>query len=326
LNAVAKARRAQTGLDFGSTVTQMTNPYPVATVCTHAVPEAGSTDPRTVKPLPASITPVKPTPLGGRGPRGAVPPWPAGLALFLLVSLSVEAAHAADKGLQAIIASSAGSSTPLIVVGFVGGFVRHDDLRHSEVQLAQRLRTAHPDHLRVATFGNWQRKAAHRIILRWLDTDEDGVLSDEEKRSARIVLFGHSWGGAAVISLARQLQREGIPVLLTVQVDSIAKPGQNDRLVPVNVARAVNFYQTRGLLHGRSRITAADPAHTEILGNFFFNYQKIPEECSQYPWLTRHLFPGHTAIECDPQVWSQIEGLIGRYGFAPPAASEATLR
>jgi len=92
-------------------------------------------------------------------------------------------------------------------------------------------------------------------------------------------------------------------------------------VVPANVAYAVNFYQTRGLLHGRSRITAADPAETEILGDFFRNYNKPPAECSKYPWLTRHLFPGHTAIECDPQVWSQVEGLIENYSFAAETAS-----
>lgn len=257
----------------------------------------------------------------GRG-RPA-PPWAAVLVLAIPISLSAENARSADSTLQPVVASAAGSSTPLIVVGFVGGFVRHDDLRHSEVQLAQKLRAEHPDHLRIATFGNWHRKAAHRDILRWLDTDEDGRLSAAEKRGARIVLFGHSWGGAAVISLARQLQREGSPVLLTVQVDSIAKPGQDDRLVPANVARAINSYQTRGLLHGRSRITAADPAQTEILGDFFFDYRETPAECSQYPWFTRHLFRGHTAIECDPQVWSQIEGLIDKYSFTGQAASVA---
>ncbi len=253
-------------------------------------------------------------------------PWVAALVLsILIIHLSAGTAHSADKAAQPV-ASAASIATPMIVVGFVGGFVGHDDLRHSEVQLAQRLRATHPDHVRVATFENWHRKAAHRAILRWLDTDEDGELSDAEKRNARIVLFGHSWGGAAVISLARELQRESIPVLLTVQVDSIAKPGQNDRVVPANVARAVNFYQTRGLLHGRRRITAADPEHTEILGDFLFDYKATPAECSQYPWLTRHLFPGHTAIECDPQVWSQIEGLIDKYSFAEQDAPVTGLR
>jgi len=240
--------------------------------------------------------------------------------LLIFINFSVKAAHSADAAPQPI-ASGGHASAPVIVVGFVGGFVHRDDLRHSEVQLAQKLQATHPERLRVAMFQNWHRKAAHQAVLQWLDTGQDGHLTDQEKRGAHIILFGHSWGGAAVISLARELQQEKIPVLLTIQVDSIAKPGHDDRVVPANVAYAVNFYQTRGLLHGRPRITAADPAQTRILGDFFQNYNKPPTECSRYPWLTRHLFSGHTAIECDPLVWSQIEDLIDNYSLAEKKAS-----
>jgi hypothetical protein len=246
--------------------------------------------------------------------------WAIVLVLLIFINFSAKAAHSADATAQPI-ASSANASAPVIVVGFVGGFVHHDDLRHSEVQLARKLQASHPERLRVAMFQNWHRKAAHQTILQWLDTGRDGHLTDEEKRGAHIILFGHSWGGAAVISLARELQQESIPVLLTIPVDSVAKPGHDDRVVPANVAYAVNFYQTRGLLHGRPEITAADPVQTRILGDFFQDYNKPPAECSQYPWLTRHLFPGHTAIECDPQLWSQIEDLIDNYSFAEKKAS-----
>ncbi len=247
--------------------------------------------------------------------------WAVVLVLLIFINFSAEAAHSADATAQPI-ASSANASPPVIVVGFVGGFVRHDDLRHSEVQLARKLQASHPERLHVVMFQNWHREAAHQTILQWLDTGHDGHLTDEERRSAHIILFGHSWGGAAVISLARELQQEKIPVLLTIQVDSIAKPGHDDRVVPANVAYAVNFYQTRGLLHGRPRITAADPAQTRILGDFFQDYNKPPTECSRYPWLTRHLFSGHIAIECDPQVWSQIEDLIDNYSSAEQKASD----
>jgi predicted transcriptional regulator len=241
--------------------------------------------------------------------------------LLIFINFSANAAHSANAAAQPI-ASSANASAPVIVVGFVGGFVRDDDIRHSEVQLAQKLRASYPQHLRVAMFQNWHRKAAHQTILRWLDTGDDGNLTNEEKRNAHLILFGHSWGAAAVISLARELKQEKIPVLLTIQVDSIAKPSQNDGVVPANVAYAVNFYQTRGLLHGRRRIRAADPAQTKILGDYFQDYNKPPAECSQYPWLTRHLFQGHTAIECDPLLWSQIEGLIEKYSSAEEKASD----
>ena len=109
----------------------------------------------------------------------------------------------------------------------------------------------------------------------WMPTD-DGSLVSEEKQNARIIIFGHSWGASETVELARQLGKEGIPVLLTIQVDSVSKLGENDAVIPANVAQAVNFYQLDGMLHGQPKIRAADPAHTRILGNFRSDYKSKP--------------------------------------------------
>jgi len=121
---------------------------------------------------------------------------------------------------------------PAIVIGFLGGMVRHDDAVHSEVQIAADLRKKYPEGVYVATFENRRLADARKAILSALDTDRDGKLSDYEKRNARIILYGHSWGASAVVALARDLNKDGVPVLLTVQVDSVAKTGQNDALIP----------------------------------------------------------------------------------------------
>ena len=197
-----------------------------------------------------------------------------------------------------------------IVVGFVGGFVHSDDLRHSEVQLIQRLRATYGSRVRAEIFDNRQIKEAHSFVLSALDTDNDGHLSGEERQQARIIFFGHSWGASAAVYLARDLERDGIPVSLTVQVDSIRKHGEDDSVIPPNVHEAVNFYQTGGILRGRSRIRALDPSRTTILGNFRYGYPAEPAECSRYPWHDRFFFKGHTAIECDPRVWSEVNALI----------------
>jgi pimeloyl-ACP methyl ester carboxylesterase len=232
------------------------------------------------------------------------------LSLWFLVFVLASAgtAYAAENA-----TSSLASPAPAIVIGFVGGFVHHNDLRHSEVQLAQRLRTEYRDRVHIEILENRRWRTADQIIRRWLDANQDGALSDPEKRGARVILFGSSWGAAAVISLARRLEQENIPVRLTVQVDSIAKLGQDDRVIPGNVENAINFYQTRGLLHGRSKITAADPAHTEVLGDFRFNHAKAPTQCHAYPWLDRLLFSSHIAMSCDPAIWSQVQALISTY-------------
>lgn len=207
-------------------------------------------------------------------------------------------------------ARSQSSLPPVLVVGFVGGFVHVNDLRHSEVQLALQLQATCGDQVKVRIFENRQRVKAHRWVLEQLG--ETQVTKPESKRNSRasIILFGHSWGASTVIYLAQELERDRVPVALTIQVDSIAKNGNDDSVVPSNVAEAINFYQTHGILHGRTTITAADPSRTKILGNLRFNYKKAPPECRAYPWYDRLFFAGHTSIECDPRVWSQVEALI----------------
>lgn len=211
---------------------------------------------------------------------------------------------------------------PAIIIGFVGGFVRHDDPVRGEVQLAARLRKEYPTGVDVETFESYRGEKAHQKILELLDTNHTGSLTTEEKKNARIIVYGHSWGGAETVNLARALERDGIRVLLTLQVDSVSKRGSNDTLIPANVAQAVNYYQSNGLLHGHRKIRAADPTHTQIIGNFRFDYKKSSLKCSDYPWYNRIFVKAHTQIECDPIVWNQVESLIR--SNLPPQPAQST--
>ncbi len=180
----------------------------------------------------------------------------------------------------------------------------------SEVQLATKLREQYPNITYVDTYENTHWKDARETILKLLDADKNGKLSAEEKQHARIILFGHSWGASATVTLARELGSLGIPVLLTVQVDSIQKIGQKDDVIPSNVVEAINFFQPDGMLHGRRLIRAEDPAKTKILGNQEFSYKHTSLSCKGYPWQQYLFAKEHMYIECDPEVWTQIEGLI----------------
>jgi hypothetical protein len=211
---------------------------------------------------------------------------------------------------QPAITTEAYAESPVIVIGFVGGFIKRDNLVHSEVQLAARLRQEYPTGVNVETFESYHRKEARQRILEILDSHHTGAPSAEEKEKVRIILYGHSWGGSEVVLLARALEKDGIPVLLTLQIDSVSKPGRNGTIISANVARAVNFYQSQGLLRGDHDIRAADPARTEIIGNFQFDYKKSSLKCSDYPWYDRIITKAHTQIECDPIVWKQAESLI----------------
>src|ERR1700746_91386 len=61
--------------------------------------------------------------------------------------------------------TSPGGMPPAIVIGFLGGFVRHDNLVHSEVQLAARLRKAYPTGVVVETYESYNGENARKKIF-----------------------------------------------------------------------------------------------------------------------------------------------------------------
>jgi hypothetical protein len=198
----------------------------------------------------------------------------------------------------------------LIVIGFMGGNVSPGNLLHREALVAQELQQSYPLGLHAAVFANHDAQSALHAVLQLLDINGDGRLSDTEKSAARIVIYGHSWGASETVTLARRLNDLGIPVLLTIQVDSVEKSNEDDRSIPPNVREAVNFYQTQGLLHGRSSIAAMDPRQTTILGNFESSYREHPVRCTGFPWFARMFMRPHIEIENDPSVWARIVSLI----------------
>lgn len=202
------------------------------------------------------------------------------------------------------------ASPQLIVIGFMGGRVSGNNLLHNEALLAKQLREDYPSRVYATSFANRDAHKALKIVLHLLDTDRDGSLSADEKREARIVIYGHSWGASETIALARRLNALNIPVLLTIQVDSIQKTNENDEDIPPNVREAINFYQTEGLLRGRTRIEAMDPGQTTILGNYKSSYKTTPVSCANYPWFARTFMRSHIEIENDPLVWSRIAAII----------------
>jgi hypothetical protein len=234
-----------------------------------------------------------------------------------LLSLMTALAFGEDPASPRISGSNQPAAQPILVVGFLGGHVKPGNRVHSTVQLAEKLRKQYPG-VWVKVFENHSGSEALREVLGQLDVDHDGSLSQEEKQNARIILYGHSWGASEEVELARQLAKVEVPVLLTIQVDSVHKIGENDAVIPSNVEQAVNFYQPHGFVHGRKHIRAADPDRTEVMGNFRFDYSGSSLRCEGYPWFNRLLIKPHVQIECDPELWNQVESLI-RSRLSDPA-------
>jgi hypothetical protein len=198
----------------------------------------------------------------------------------------------------------------VIVIGFVGGFARHDDQGHPEVQFAEYLRDHYRPDVHAEVFGNHDGKKALHEVLRLLDSDGNGNPSSTEREHAKIIIYGHSWGATETVVFARELAKQGIPVQLTIQMDSIGKFGRDDSRIPSNVANAINFYQSRGPLQGLTEIVAANPAQTTIIGNLHMTYEGLRINCANYPWYARTLNKPHHEIENDPRVWDLAATLI----------------
>lgn len=194
-----------------------------------------------------------------------------------------------------------------LVIGFLGGYDRWDDSHRAVRQLVLTLRER--PGVYADSISNHRRALALKLIREALDTNRDGKLDAQERANGRVILFGQSWGGAAAVATARDLEKLGIPVLLTAQVDSV---GVHDDVIPANVRAAVNFYQHDPFttIHGRARIRASDPSKTLILGNFESSYvfRSVDESNAS---KARQVFGGsHTKMEVDPVVWSRVEQYI----------------
>jgi hypothetical protein len=83
-----------------------------------------------------------------------------------------------------------------IIIGFVGGFVRSDDIKHPEAQFAAYLREAYPSAVHAEVFANHDGKHALRRVLQLLTENADGVFASRENKNSRITIYGHSWGAS----------------------------------------------------------------------------------------------------------------------------------
>lgn len=196
----------------------------------------------------------------------------------------------------------------ILILGFMGGREPWNNNERSVRRLALKLRSTYSRDIWVETVENKKRTLAIELIRNAVDGNRDGKLDDKERASIRLILYGQSFGGAAVVKLARQLQKMGVPVFLTVQVDSV---GRGDRVIPSNVLRAANLFQSNGwFIQGEPEIRAEDQTRTTIIGNFKFDYAHKKIDISRVSWGKKAFRIAHTKMEYDPEVWDKVEELI----------------
>ncbi|MEK6288526.1 MAG: hypothetical protein AABO57_22645 [Acidobacteriota bacterium] len=196
----------------------------------------------------------------------------------------------------------------ILILGFMGGREPWNNDDRNVRKLALKLRSMHDPAIQVETVENKKRSLAIELISKAFDRNRDGKLDERERASIRLILYGQSFGGAAVVKLARQLKKIDVPVTLMVQVDSIGRGG---RVIPSNVARAANLFQRNGwFIRGEPEIRAEDPARTTIIGNLKYDYSHKQIDVSNVPLMKKAFRVAHTRMEYDPDVWAKVEELI----------------
>jgi hypothetical protein len=195
-----------------------------------------------------------------------------------------------------------------LVIGFLGGSQRWDDDSRGVRQLAVKLDEMSLPKVEIETFQNRRRDLAMEFIHKALDRNEDDNLDSQERASARLILYGQSLGGSTVVKLSKDLEKLDIPVLLTVQVDSV---GFSDHLIPSNVLKAANLFQSNDwIFRGENEILALDPEATIILANIEFDYSDKEVDMTAQPWQRRLFSTPHSMMDADPEVWAIVEELI----------------
>ena len=241
--------------------------------------------------------------------RGKARPLVCSLASGILVSLLVSGC-VSSRGQRYLHFST---PTPIernetLIMGFMGGRDSWDNADVGVGRLAGRLRALGLPGVHVETVENSKRDIAVQLVRNSFDRNRDGTLNAMERDSSQLIVYGQSFGGAAVVKFARQMDALEVPILLTLQVDSV---GIGDAVIPPNVRAAANLFQKNGLIiRGEPAIREEDSTRTTILGNFQFDYANKDIDLSGLSWFKKIGRVAHTKMDRDPEVWSLVEQLI----------------
>src|SRR5271163_2278638 len=98
--------------------------------------------------------------------------------VFALPGYAASDVSETSSGSSVALASRENSS-PFIVIGFLGGFVSHDERHHPEVQMIQSLRQEYPSNVYFGLFENRKVGEAYKIVLHQLGAKAGRTLLED---------------------------------------------------------------------------------------------------------------------------------------------------
>jgi hypothetical protein len=159
------------------------------------------------------------------------------------------------------------SSPPckIVYAGFVGALETAGRKGSGIVQIRDVLRGPEYSDVCAESFIPIAWNSGLNWILKHFPSHPGPLTSAELANVPSVILVGHSTGGWAMLTVARDLRDKGIPIELTVQIDSV---GFTDYTVPRNVKSGAIFHAWDMLMLMTTKtLRAEDPAHTKIVAN-----------------------------------------------------------
>ena len=162
-------------------------------------------------------------------------------------------------------ASERDSSCRIIYLGFVGALEPPQNKHSGVVQIRDTLLGKEFPDVCARSYSPYTWTGGRDWLLTHFPAHSGNLTEAELLVAPKVILLGHSMGGWAAMSVARELRNRNIPVELTIQVDSV---GFTDITIPRNVKNGAIFHARDALtLLTTKHLRCEDPAHTILLAD-----------------------------------------------------------
>jgi hypothetical protein len=186
------------------------------------------------------------------------------LAAFFLLSFGSQGLSAGKFGLtDSKDSADLHSGCKIIYAGFVGAMETSNHKASGVVQIRDTLRGSNYADVCANSFIPISWSSGRNWILTHFPNHPGPLTAEELGIAPRVIMVGHSTGGWAMLSVARELRDKHIPVELTVQIDSV---GFADYTIPNNVRTGAIFYAWDALFFMNTKhVRMEDPDHTKLI-------------------------------------------------------------
>jgi pimeloyl-ACP methyl ester carboxylesterase len=187
------------------------------------------------------------------------------LAALILYVCGWSAVAARAAGTENPAATENDASCRIIYLGFVGALEPANNKYSGVVKIRETLRGKDFSDVCARSYSPYVWMDGRDWLLKHFPSHAGVLTADELQRSPKVILVGHSMGGWAMMSVARDLRSRDIPVELTIQVDSV---GITDYTVPRNVKSAAIFHARDILMFMTTKqLRREDPHYTKVVAN-----------------------------------------------------------